>query len=171
MRRVALFVLLCLVVATPAIAGASDSTNTAPHQIKGVLEGTATFVLLPTIPGPNGEAVDTLADVSGIVQGLGRTNLFSFHRPYGPNLEHIEDGLVRIVAADGDVIRGHYVGNTAPGEEPNQQISTVDYVITGGTGRFANASGTIHVTVYITVLGLDVFEWPVTFVLEGTINY
>ena len=171
MRKIVLFVLLCLVVAMPAFAGASESTKTTPHQINGVLDGMATFVLLPTIPGPKGEAVDTLAEVSGIVQGLGRTTLFSFHRPYGPNLEFIEDGLVRIVAADGDVIRGHYVGNTAPGAEPNQQISTVDYVITGGTGRFANASGTIRATVYITVLGLDVFEWPVTFVLEGAVSY
>ena len=171
MRKIVLFVLLCLVVAMPAFAGASESTKTTPHQINGVLDGMATFVLLPTIPGPKGEAVDTLAEVSGIVQGLGRTALFSFHRPYGPNLEFIEDGLVRIVAANGDVIRGHYVGNTAPGAEPNQQISTADYVITGGTGRFANASGTIHATVYITVLGLGVFEWPVTFVLEGTVNY
>ncbi len=179
MRKVPLFVSLCLVVAMIAFAGISDNKKTAPHQIKGELEGTLTFVLLPTaldpngdpVPFPDGEVVDTLGDVSGIVQSIGRTNMFTFHRPWGPNLEFVKDGLVRIVAANGDVIRGRYIGNTAPGTEPDQQIGTADFEITGGTGRFENATGVIHATVYITVLGVGVPEWPCTFVLEGTVNY
>jgi hypothetical protein len=166
MKRTALRGSLCLALAIPATALAQT-----PHAISGSLSGTITFVLLPTVPGPNGEVVDSLGDASGIVRGLGQTHLFTFHRPWGPNLEYVEDGLFRIVAANGDELKGHYEGSTGPGTEPNQQIGTADWIITGGTGRFANASGIIQITAYVTVLGIGVPEWPCTWVLKGTISY
>jgi hypothetical protein len=78
----------------------------------------------------------------------------------------MEDGLLRIVAANGDIIRGQYTGDVVWGT-PIIGTATVD--ITGGTGRFASASGTMSLTAYVTMV--DGSEWPVTWVLEGTINY
>ncbi len=134
-----------------------------------MLEGTLTFVPFPNAVTPFD--VDTLGDASGIVKDLGRTAMFTFHRPAPDGSGGVKDGLVRIVAASGDTMRGQYVGTTVWGSEPNQLIGNVDFVVTGGTGRFANASGTIHATSYTTFLGFDVFEWPVTWVLEGTVSY
>jgi hypothetical protein len=168
MKMIALSCSLFVAMAISAIAAPPDNkgTATAPHQINGVLEGTFTFV--PFGLGPFD--VDTLGDVSGIVKGLGQTNMFTFHRPT-PDGGGVTNGLVRIVAANGDRIRCEYVGTTGPGTEPNQLIGRAEFVISGGTGRFANASGTIHAAAYVTFMGFTVFEWPVTWVLEGTISY
>ncbi len=169
MKRMALFVSLFLAMAISAMTTASDSNGTATvaHDITGVLEGTLTFVPLPN-PVTIFD-VDTIGDSSGIVKGLGRSHMFTFHRPTPDG--RVTNGLVRIVAADGDVIRGQYEGTTVPGTEPNQLIGRADFVISGGTGRFAKASGTMRATVYVTFIGFGVFEWPATWVLEGTVSY
>jgi hypothetical protein len=172
MKRMALSasLILALVLAMPAFTWASDGQgeNTPPHQIAGVLEGTIAFV-----PFPNATSlfdVDALGEASGVVKGLGRTIMFTFHRPL-PDGTGVTNGRVRIVTASQDTIKAQYIGTTVWGKEPNQIIGNVDFVVTGGTGRFADASGTIHATAYVTFLGFDVFEWPVTWVLEGIVNY
>ncbi len=45
-------------------------------------------------------------------------------------------------------------------------VGRTDFVISSGTGRFAKASGTIKACVT-----LEDFESPVTWVLEGTMEY
>ncbi len=177
MKKMALIVLLCLVVAMSALVLAQERrTQTAAHAISGVLDGTLTFVELPfTSDFPFPFDVGTLAVVSGQVKELGNSNVFTFHHP-GPPPSQTEpsvvlDGRFFIVAANGDKIQGTYEGTTEPGEKPDQLIGKADWVITGGTGRVANVTGTIHATAYVTNAGFDVFEWPVTWVLEGTINY
>ena len=174
MKKMMLLVslILALALAMPAFAGASNGNgkNTSSHQIIGVLEGTDIFVPFPD--SQSTMSVDSLSHGSGIVRSLGSTHIFTFHRPL-PDGTGVSDGLVKIVAANHDTLQGHYGGGTLfqEPEPPYQIIGNVDFVITGGTGRFANASGTIHATVYVTFLGFDVFEWPVTWVLEGTVEY
>lgn len=178
MKRTALFGLLLLAVAmSPSVlAQQSNRTQTAYHDISGALKGTLTFVPLPfTDEFPFPYDVGTLGVVSGRVPGLGNSNVFTFHHPAPPPTSTepstVEDGRFFIVAANGDRIQGTYRGTTEPGTRPDQLIGRADWVITGGTGRLANATGTIHATAYVTVAGFDVFEWPVTWVLEGTISY
>ncbi len=177
MKKKVLFVLLSLVLAMSALVLAQERrTQTAPHAISGVLDGTLTFVELPfTSDFPFPYDVGTLAVVSGQVKGIGNTNVFTFHHPAPPASDTepptVKDGRFFIVAANGDKIQGTYEGTTEPGEKPNQLIGRAHWVITGGTGRFANATGTIHATAYITVAGFDVYEWPVTWAFEGTIDY
>jgi len=162
MKRTALLGLLFLAVAmsAPVLAQQGNRTQTASHEITGVLEGTFTFVALPYT---NNSEFATLGVVSGVVKDLGRSNMFTYHRHTTIGME---DGLVRIVAANGDIIRGQYTGDVVWGT-PIIGTATVD--ITGGTGRFANASGTISLTAYVTMV--DGSEWPVTWGLEETINY
>lgn len=159
---------ICLCIAVPAVHGqvALAGTQTAPHEISGVLQGTLTFV--PFAPFGIFD-VNSLGVASGQVQALGRSHVFSFHRPTEQGT--VVDGHFWIVTASGDKIKGVYEGTTVPGPEPNQLIGNADFQVTGGTGRFTNASGTIHATAYVTVLGFDVFEWPFTWVLEGKVNY
>ena len=134
-----------------------------------MLEGTFLFVPFPDAATPF--EVDALGHTSGVVRGLGHANMFNFQRPALDGSGDITNGLVKIVVTHRDVLQGQYVGTTVYGQEPDQLIGNADIVITGGTGRFANASGTIHMTAYATMLGFDVLEWPVTFVLEGTVEY
>ena len=168
MKRTALLCSLLLLVAMSVITSSSNGSGqgSASHKINGILRGTLTFVPF----GPGLFEVDSLGDTSGKVSGLGRTNMFTFHRPTSDGVG-VTNGLVRIVAADGDIIRGQYVGTTVPGPEPNQLIGNAEFIISGGTGRFADASGTIEATAYVTFEGFGDFEWPVTWVLDGTITY
>ena len=165
MRRTVLLTVLLLVAAMPVVAVAQGRTQTAPHVIAGVLQGTLTFVPF----GTGLFDVNTLGVTSGTVKGLGMTNLFTFHQPTAEGT--VENGRFFLVAADGDRINGTYVGTTEPGPEPNLLIGRAEWVITGGTGRFAHASGTINATAYVTFVSFEVFEWPAVWVVEGTIDY
>ncbi len=168
MKRTVLLVLVLLVLAIPATTDASgNAAKNGAHEITGVLEGTLTFVPF----GPGYFDVDSLGEVSGIVKGLGRSNMFTFHRPAADGSGDVINGLVRIVAASGDIIQGCYEGTTVYGSEPEQLIGSADFVVTGGTGRFWNASGTIHATAYVTMDPDPTnLVWPVTWVLEGIIS-
>jgi hypothetical protein len=166
-RTIILLPLFLFALLSATNAENSKGARAVPHRIAGELKGTLTFV-----PFPDFEStfdVDTIGFASGIVKGLGQTHLFTFHRPTPE--QTVIDGHVWIVAAGGDVIRCVYEGTTVPGDEEDQLIGTANWVITGGTGRFAGASGTINATAYVTVIGFGVFEWPVVWVVEGTINY
>jgi hypothetical protein len=174
MKRIALLFSLVLVLglAIPAFVGESygDRENTASHEITGVLEGTIKFVPFPNATSPMD--VDALGHAEGVIKGLGRANMFTFHRPL-PDGTGVMDGLVKIVTASHDTLEAQYVG-TAEFDytvNPPQVIGHPDFEITGGTGRFANASGTIYATSYVTFLGFEVFEWPVIWILEGIVEY
>jgi len=54
----------------------------------------------------------------------------------------VTHGTFTLTAADGDEIFGTYSGRSAPTEEPGVVTYDDPGVITGGTGRFAGASGT-----------------------------
>jgi hypothetical protein len=174
MKRIALSIslILALVLAMSAFSVlGGDGANIASHQITGVLEGSNVFV-----PFPNAQTImgiDNLGHASGVVKGLGLTNILTFHRPVLPDYSGVTDGLVKIIAANGDMLQGYYEGGTIVQEQepPYRVIGDVDFMITGGTGRFENAYGEIHATVYATFMGYEVFEWPATYVLEGTVDY
>ncbi len=166
MRKTAFIVAILFVMATlPTRAFAQGTPHTALHSINNALSGSLTFV--PYGPGPFD--VNTIGVASGPVQGLGLTNVFTFHQPTADG-SGVVNGRFFMVAANGDQIKGTYEGTNELGE-PGQLIGRASWVITGGTGRFANASGTINATAYVTFLGFETFEWPVVWVLEGTINY
>ena len=169
MKRMTLLVSFFLVLAMPATMGASgNEAKKGAHEITGVLAGTYTFIPF----GAGYFDVDALGEGSGIVKGLGRSSIFTFHRPDADGSGKVINGLVRIVAASGDIIRGYYEGTSVLGSEPGQLIGSSDFVVTGGTGRFWNASGSIHSTAYVTMdPDPTMLTWSVTWVLEGIINY
>jgi hypothetical protein len=181
MRKIALYAMLGLVASVLAVTGASDvkAAGTAPHQIhiSGVLPGTVTFVILPfsDIQDPYYQ-VGALGVASGQLKSLGNSNVFTFHRPVpaasATEPPTIKDGNFFIVAANGDRINGLYQGIVMPGTDPNQLVPSADWVITGGTGRFEDATGTIHATGHVTVPEDPyALEWSLTWVLDGTVNY
>jgi hypothetical protein len=55
----------------------------------------------------------------------------------------VTEGSFTITAANGDTIVGSYSGQAAPGDSPTVITYVVSGPITGGTGRFVGATGSI----------------------------
>jgi hypothetical protein len=171
MRRRPIFATLFLVVVMPAFvfAQGSNKPQTAPHDMSGVMEGTLTFVPFDFNDLSDLYAIHSVGVSTGRLKSLGFSNMFTVQKPTEGG--GVIDGHVWIVTPSGDRIVGRYEGTTVPGEKPGQLLGQAEFVIKGGTGRFVNASGLIHATAYVTFLGFDVWTWPVTWVLEGTVYY
>ena len=84
----------------------------------------------------------------------------------------LEQGTFRIVAANGDEIHGTYEGvGTYDALRADLVHGAATFVISGGTGRFDGATGTINATFLET---LDDPTWAsakVAWTLAGTVNY
>lgn len=164
MKRAAfLAVFLSLALAPAALA------QTAPHEINGVMDGILHFVPFDSSDLSDLYAVHTVGVTTGRLRSLGFCRMFTVQKPTSAGL--VIDGHVWIVTPSGDRIEGEYEGTTRPGPVPGQLLGEAEFVITGGTGRFENASGTIHATAHVTFLGFTVWTWPVVWELEGTIEY
>ena len=77
-------------------------------------------------------------------------------------------GEAYFVAANGDELWMTYTGQVlAP---PPVFVVLGEYIVTGGTGRFEGASGTIMAKVYVTLVGMEVPN-PIEMNFAGTIAY
>lgn len=100
--------------------------------------------------GPGGacgaERIDVQVEGSGQGTHLGQYTI-TRHHCYNPALATFEDGSFTLKAANGDKIFGTYAGFAAGVLEVDDQgnplliVISATQVITGGTGRFANAAG------------------------------
>ncbi len=61
--------------------------------------------------------------------------------PTSPFTFAFSHGKLTMVAVDGDVLHADYAGTLRPSATPPMFTVAGQYTITGGTGRFANASG------------------------------
>lgn len=77
----------------------------------------------------------------------------------------VEDGSFTLTAANGDTLFGTYGGQASPTSDPNVIAFDDPGVITGGTGRFAGASGTLDQS---GVANLATGEYAAT--LTGTVS-
>lgn len=123
----ALTVSVILGLATPLVAGKQV-------PFKGTLEGTYTrtgnFPFFHLEPTGTGEA-----------SHLGR---FSLSIPHDVNLLAVPaggTGTFEFTAANGDTVFGTFDTSATPTEVPGVIDATEEMTITGGTGRFTNASG------------------------------
>jgi hypothetical protein len=150
-----------------AFPQAATAQGTKTHDISAVLEGTFTYV-------PYGQTfyeVYALGVTSGEVQGLGRCNMFTFHYPDTGQLGTFKYPRFFLVAANGDKITGTYEDNHSVASPAQGLLALAGtFVIEGGTGRLASASGTLDVTALVTV-DMTAWEWPVVWELKGTIKY
>jgi hypothetical protein len=126
--------LLCTGSGQPGSLAAS-SASAAEVPFKGHFSGTQTVTPL----GPQ----------SAFVHGSGtgtatRLGLFTVEFPHEVNfVTRVGDGTYTFTAANGDMLIGDFTGQ-ATGAPP--LISIVEHItVTGGTGRFAGATGTITV--------------------------
>ena len=119
-----------------ALAGA---TLTAPAQagakelpLKGTLQSVETYVVNPP-------TMSVTANGSGNATHLGA---YTISYEVEVNLETLSGvGSAQIVAANGDVLYANLLGQATPTGTTDVFNVVEEFTITGGTGRFADASG------------------------------
>jgi len=124
--------------AGPSPSRSGLSLRTAPElSLKGRLDGVYTL----TFPSP------TTLFVSG--HGTGNaTHLGRFTFEYDELVDlptGTGTGTYQLTAANGDTLTADWTGHGLPTEDPTVLLVIENATITGGTGRFANASGTFRV--------------------------
>ena len=127
MRALLIALALALSLAGPVAAGES-----APF--KGTLEGVATITPL----GPT--AVSVHIEAAGYATQLGR---FTVEVPHLVNPQtRIATGSYVFTAANGDTLTATFTGQATPTATPGVLTIVETATITGGTGRFSDATGT-----------------------------
>lgn len=128
-RTIAVAALMAFALAIVSPASSLANAN----AVKGT--GSETFRIDPqsgAISGDISGVISHLGKVTGQVEGVGASE---------PDGTFAGSGTVTVRAANGDQLRGTFtVEGTPAGDEV-----TVVITITGGTGRFADASGTLTV--------------------------
>jgi hypothetical protein len=118
-----------------SLAGPVSAGDQVPF--KGTLAGTATITPL------GGPIVAVEIDATGTATYLGRFTLEAPHTVNQATLTAV--GTYTLTAANGDTITADLAGTARMVEPPNVIAITETATVTGGTGRFADASGTIQV--------------------------
>lgn len=171
------YLILSVVVAT-LFACSSDSMSTDDMNKPGGVRATPINIKINKVEGTYNfnpvedcQAVTLTATGDGIVSHLGPSSLIEqwcFDGNIG-NLGNVGDRTITITAANGDLLEGtHTSVSYDPGIDPS--VFVEEFMITGGTGRFSNASGTFTETV---VISFPPVNGAGTFTLsgEGTIIY
>jgi hypothetical protein len=122
----------------PSTSVANPVTSPAVIEVpfKGTFKATATAAVLPG---------DRCPDLTVTIQGtgnathLGRLTTDQSHCAT-PTSVAFTDGLFTFTAANGDQLRGTYSGDFVPLDPPLFSIDG-QFTFTGGTGRFADATG------------------------------
>jgi len=133
-------VLIFSLVVCALVAGCSAQAPTAPERV-----GSATII------HPTDAPASTLAEGSAsvLVQASARTS---------QTFELLE-GTVTLALADGAEIWGTYHG-TATASSSGQRRATLEGVVTGGTGRFAGATGGLSGTGRGGCAAMASSRWP-----------
>ena len=131
-RRTLIGLLVLPALALPMQAGANDKL-----PLKG--SETGTFQLL----GPC-EVSGVIIDVTGTGHSTQLGHYSGHYREcLDPATGAVTAGTFTLTAADGDKVFGTYSGQAIPTDAPGVVNFADPGVITGGTGRFAGADGTL----------------------------
>jgi hypothetical protein len=135
---------------------ASEGANGLPFR--GTITANESFVIVGSNLLSSGTAEGTAAQ-------LGR-----FSATYSPVVDLLTGaaaGTFNIIAANGDQLSGTFTGQGVPGEPGTSSITEL-VTIVGGTGRFANATGTFTIRRILTFTGPTTASSTGTF--DGEIN-
>ena len=114
----------------------------------------------------------TVSEASGTASHLGAVSISASHCT--PVADVLADGEWTFVAANGDKLYMTYTGTCSPFPLPpvGETITChTQNTIVGGTGRFTNATGEVHVTGLVTWTGFGAPFLPASFTWDGTISY
>ena len=158
-------------LASPSVLPAGNATKQSqgvPRHVTGVADGRFDFT---NMWGPEWWQFYSDSDAKGTLSHLGLTRI---HTRHVPNLVTgaVAQGEFTLVAANGDEIHGTYAGAaTYDPDRADLLHGVATFVITGGTGRFLRATGSIEARFLET---LDDPSWAsakVTWSFDGTVNY
>jgi hypothetical protein len=139
-RKAMLLIGLVLAFAALALASALAKAGGTDRPMKGTVVGTV------TVPIPS---LQLTTDASGVLTHLGK---YTGHFEGSGEIvggRTLGEGTFTVVAANGDQLTGTFTLNgSLPSGEPHSL--TVFLTITGGTGRFADASGTLTIPLLAT---------------------
>ncbi len=176
MRKAALTTMMIVMVCALVLVAftATATAKAADRPFSGLVIGKVSFTPDGGLgPSPSPTGLWTVSSAAGISRPLGGTVMMS-HHPTPPG-DNISDGLMTLVAANGDKVSIQYTGY-APFPIPGVTkviVVDVDFTIVGGTGHFAHASGGGDMTAYIKFPGnfTDPNPWPAVWYWQGTIRY
>jgi hypothetical protein len=158
---------------SPATSSSSTHTNPAMAvdvPFSGTLTGEAAY-----IPNPRNCDIGftTVTDAQGTASHLGRTIFHSEHCIVPtPDGGQIVGGVLVLTAANGDELHGTYTGSFGafpPIGEPI--VVTGTWIFSGGTGRFANASGTAQMSAKVIWEGMGDPSNPGRWEWSGALRY
>jgi hypothetical protein len=154
--------------ATAVVQPADSGAKMVAREVSGTLGGRFDFTAMW------GEAWWQFYSDSTCTGTVTHLGLSTLHTRHVPNLETgaLDQGTFRIVAANGDEIRGTYEGQGAYDPERADLVhGTAAFVISGGTGRFEGATGSF------TGMFLEILDDPtwasagVTWSLDGIVTH
>ena len=163
----ALFLVLSSALVIAAGNGPEKAHNPNPRPIMGTLNGEVTFPLNDACKNVTGAWWQTTTVAVGEMDHFGLTEHYSTHCSTLDGMSLVS-GEASFVAANGDELWTTYTGQVLAG--PPVIMILAEYVVTGGTGRFEGASGTIMAMVYVTLVGMEVPN-PIEMNFAGTIAY
>lgn len=130
---------------------------------KGRLEGDFTFV---PEPSPSTFAAVAFTSVAGQASHLGAFSIEAPHRVNLATLPAQATGTFRLTAANGDTLLATFTGLGTPTATPGVFSVLETATITGGTGRFAGATGS-----FVVERSVDLSALFTTGSFEGVITY
>ena len=132
---------LALAILSPASALAGAGGTSRP--VKGTISGMARLNLLTGA---------FAADVGGVTTHVGNYTAHSEGNAVIAGGTLVGSSVTTIIAADGDQLTG--TGEVSTADTPAGHTATQIITVTGGTGRFAGATGTLRTTVLSTGFSL-----------------
>lgn len=150
----------------PATIRTRTQGTVVSRSVTGTLNGR--FAFIPT--GDEWWEFYSESNSTGTLTHLGLSRMYTRHTPDLSGT--LNEGTFQIVAANGDELTGTYEGSaTADPERADVYHGVATFVITAGTGRFAEATGFFNARLVET---LDDPTWAsakVVWTLVGTVNY
>lgn len=172
MRRTLIMVtVLALTLGGLAAAAGADSND---RPFKAELSGEAFWEPDPDCLAVNPMGLRTMSAAQGNATHLGNVTVSSGHCTPAPDSTIYSGGDMVMSAANGDELHFDYggvcplVGDLVVGEVFS---CTVVAEVTGGTGRFTGATGSLSGHAYVEFLGIGTPSMPAWWVYEGTIGY
>ena len=174
MRRSRMLVIAAALVSLLLVPVASAGQGGTDRPFQTTLVGSIHWEL-PGVSPSNCALVTTLGEGTGEATHLGRVTVAWSHCPEEPEI--IMDGRMILTAANGDQLYGIY---------NHDDLSSI--TVTGGTGRFSDATGSLAVTYQLVpaflpsppcdpntsvppgCLNVHV-PWPAIWWLTGTLSY
>jgi len=132
------------VLALLALAGAGSASAVVLPFTGTEMNDTPTPAPSPLCAG--GQVLVSFSPSTAITSGMSNFGAF------GPTMSHCltppptsySGGVFDFAFAAGDDLVGTYSGHFTPTGTPNLLNTFIDFVVTGGTGRFEDASGWLH---------------------------